>query len=197
MVVPVAPSSCASIVQSAGRIGNIIGLVGLDCVDAVTSGRNVLGKEKTSNCTWKKSAGSGRRRRTLHVDRAVQELRSGPARVPGHLEARDLTRRGTPDTDGPTGGGAPSGNGDIYTECLPRTATTDGLIIATFTPLRGLTPFVDRYLETALRPDAAGLLINANPARPHLLLVEPEPFSQGVEAITDTPFLNMDAEATH
>jgi phage terminase large subunit-like protein len=122
--------------------------------------------------TWRANRPSANASRPT---RAVQELRSGPARVPEHLEARDLTRRGTPDTDGPTGGGAPSGNGDIYTECLPRTATTDGLIIATFTPLRGLTPFVDRYLETALRPDAAGLLINANPARPHLLLVEPEP----------------------
>jgi phage terminase large subunit-like protein len=48
----------------------------------------------------------------------------------------------------------PSGNGDIYTECLLRTATSDGMIIATFTPLRGLTPFIDHYLETAEVADA-------------------------------------------
>lgn len=58
------------------------------------------------------------------------------------------------------GGGTPSGNGDIYTECLLRTATTDGLIIATFTPLRGLTPFVDHFLETGVMVDAEGNLVN-------------------------------------
>jgi phage terminase large subunit-like protein len=44
-------------------------------------------------------------------------------------------------------GGQASGNGDIYTECLMRTATTDGLLMATFTPMRGLTPFVDHFLD--------------------------------------------------
>ena len=58
-------------------------------------------------------------------------------------------------------GGQASGNGDIYTECLMRTATTDGLVIATFTPLRGLTPFLDHYLETAVMADAEGHLVNA------------------------------------
>lgn len=61
----------------------------------------------------------------------------------------------------PAGGGAPSGNGDIYTECLMRTATTNGCIIATFTPLRGLTPFLDQFLETGTMCDENGLLINA------------------------------------
>lgn len=61
----------------------------------------------------------------------------------------------------PQGGGTPSGNGDIYTECLLRTATTDGLIIATFTPLRGLTAFVDHYLETGEMCDAEGAIVNA------------------------------------
>lgn len=63
--------------------------------------------------------------------------------------------------DTATGGGTPSGNGDIYTECLLRTATTDGLVIATFTPLRGLTPFVDHYLDTASMADATGTVVNA------------------------------------
>jgi phage terminase large subunit-like protein len=62
--------------------------------------------------------------------------------------------------DEPSGGGTPSGNGDIYTECLLRTATTDGLVIATFTPLRGLTLFVEYYLETGQMVDAAGNVVN-------------------------------------
>lgn len=63
--------------------------------------------------------------------------------------------------DDPTGGGEPSGNGDIYTECLLRTATTDGMIIATFTPLRGLTPFIDEYLASAVMCDETGTVVNA------------------------------------
>ncbi len=61
----------------------------------------------------------------------------------------------------PEGGGSPSGNGDIYTECLLRTATTNGLILATLTPLRGLTPFIDNYLTTATMPDETGRMVNA------------------------------------
>lgn len=64
-------------------------------------------------------------------------------------------------TEAPSGGGTPSGNGDIYTECLLRTATTDGLILATLTPLRGLTPFIDHYLETASMCDADDRIVNA------------------------------------
>lgn len=59
-------------------------------------------------------------------------------------------------------GGAPSGNGDIYTECLLRTATTDGLVIETFTPLRGLTVHLAEYLKTAVMCDAAGVVVSAN-----------------------------------
>lgn len=70
-------------------------------------------------------------------------------------EPPDATDQGT------SSGGTPSGNGDIYTECLLRTATTEGMVIATFTPLRGLTPFVDHYLETADMCDAEGNVTNA------------------------------------
>lgn len=35
---------------------------------------------------------------------------------------------------------------DIYTECLLRTMTTEGLILTTFTPLMGLTPLVLSFL---------------------------------------------------
>ncbi len=42
-----------------------------------------------------------------------------------------------------------SGSSDIYSECLTRLLTTEGLLMFTFTPLRGLTPFVKQYLETA------------------------------------------------
>lgn len=61
----------------------------------------------------------------------------------------------------PTGGGTPSGNGDIYTECLLRTATTNGLIVATFTPLRGLTPFVSHWLDTSEMASADGQTMNS------------------------------------
>ncbi|HUC40855.1 MAG TPA: hypothetical protein VMR92_08490 [Gemmatimonadales bacterium] len=60
-----------------------------------------------------------------------------------------------------SGGGTPSGNGDIYTECLLRTATTDGVLMVTLTPLRGYTPFLQQYLETAEMCDAEGAIVNA------------------------------------
>lgn len=34
----------------------------------------------------------------------------------------------------------------IYDECLTRTATTDGILALTFTPLQGLTPLILRFL---------------------------------------------------
>lgn len=64
-------------------------------------------------------------------------------------------------TETNTQGGAPSGDGDIYTECLLRTATTDGMIIATFTPLRGFTRFIADYLKTAVMCDVDGSVKNA------------------------------------
>lgn len=65
-------------------------------------------------------------------------------------------------SEAPTGGGTPSGAGDVYTECLLRTATTEGITMASLTPLRGLTPFIDHYLETATMCDAStGLIVNA------------------------------------
>lgn len=45
------------------------------------------------------------------------------------------------------------GSSDIYTECLLRLMTTKGLLISTFTPLRGLTPFLVNYLDTAVMPN--------------------------------------------
>lgn len=36
---------------------------------------------------------------------------------------------------------------DIYSECLIRTATTDGLVFCTFTPLEGATEVVTAFLE--------------------------------------------------
>ncbi len=37
---------------------------------------------------------------------------------------------------------------DIYNECVLRTMTTDGIVMLTFTPLRGLTPTVMYFLPT-------------------------------------------------
>lgn len=59
------------------------------------------------------------------------------------------------------GGGTPSGNGDCYTECVLRTATTGGMVVATLTPLRGLTLFIDQWLSTAQMAAANGQLANA------------------------------------
>lgn len=42
---------------------------------------------------------------------------------------------------------------DVYGECVIRTMTTKGLIIVTATPLKGLTPFVQTFMETAVRSD--------------------------------------------
>jgi phage terminase large subunit-like protein len=44
------------------------------------------------------------------------------------------------------------GSSDIYGECLLRTMTKDGIVIATFTPLRGWTPFMRGYFSTAMMP---------------------------------------------
>ena len=38
---------------------------------------------------------------------------------------------------------------DIYSECLMRTATTKGIILATFTPLKGISDLVRQFLQQA------------------------------------------------
>jgi phage terminase large subunit-like protein len=47
---------------------------------------------------------------------------------------------------------AAAGSGDIYGECLLRTMTTDGVVMATFTPLRGWTAFMRGYFAAAMMP---------------------------------------------
>lgn len=46
---------------------------------------------------------------------------------------------------------------DIYTECLLRTMTTDGIILLTFTPLRGMSDVVMSFLTDGRLPDTAKL----------------------------------------
>jgi phage terminase large subunit-like protein len=53
----------------------------------------------------------------------------------------------------------------IEEECLLRTMTTNGIVLITFTPLQGLTPFVLGFLETAVMASATGDLM---PARSEL-----------------------------
>lgn len=49
---------------------------------------------------------------------------------------------------------------DVYNECLLRTMTTDGLIVVTFTPLTGMTAFIQDFLKDAHREaEAAGMVI--------------------------------------
>src|SRR5690606_33733522 len=38
---------------------------------------------------------------------------------------------------------------DVYNECLVRLMTTKGIIYVTFTPLKGITPLVAKFCETA------------------------------------------------
>lgn len=40
---------------------------------------------------------------------------------------------------------------EVYTECLLRTMTTGGVVMVTFTPLMGITPFVHSFLEASRR----------------------------------------------
>ncbi|MFN8829168.1 MAG: terminase large subunit domain-containing protein [Labrys sp. (in: a-proteobacteria)] len=43
---------------------------------------------------------------------------------------------------------------DVYGECLIRTATTNGIVIVTFTPLEGLSDVVLQFMPADMRPDA-------------------------------------------
>lgn len=40
---------------------------------------------------------------------------------------------------------------DVYNECLIRTMTTDGLVFVTFTPLKGMTMFIQNFMKGASR----------------------------------------------
>lgn len=53
---------------------------------------------------------------------------------------------------------------DVYMECLTRTLTAQpgAFMMTTFTPLQGLTPFLQQYLTTAEMPDTAGHLVPAH-----------------------------------
>ncbi len=42
---------------------------------------------------------------------------------------------------------------DVYGECLIRTATTDGVIMLTFTPLEGMSVVVLQFMPAEFRPD--------------------------------------------
>jgi phage terminase large subunit-like protein len=42
---------------------------------------------------------------------------------------------------------------DVYSECVVRTMTTNGLVIVTFTPLMGLTKFIQDFLKSATAED--------------------------------------------
>jgi len=49
---------------------------------------------------------------------------------------------------------------DVYGECLLRTMTTDGVLFVTFTPLLGMTAFIQDFLKDAHREaEAAGMKI--------------------------------------
>lgn len=43
---------------------------------------------------------------------------------------------------------------EVYGECLMRTMTTNGIVFVTFTPLMGITPFVQEFLDAARSSDS-------------------------------------------
>lgn len=45
---------------------------------------------------------------------------------------------------------------EVYGECLMRTMTTGGIMMVTFTPLMGITPFVQSFLEAAREDNDLG-----------------------------------------
>lgn len=51
---------------------------------------------------------------------------------------------------------------DIYTEGLMRTINTDGFVIMSYTPMKGLTEFTDRYMRTAQMRDVDGQMAQAH-----------------------------------
>jgi len=51
---------------------------------------------------------------------------------------------------------------DIYTECVIRTMTTNGLIMCTFTPLEGMSDVVMLYLENGKIPDSDDGIVVVN-----------------------------------
>jgi phage terminase large subunit-like protein len=61
------------------------------------------------------------------------------------------------------------GSSEVYTECLLRLMTTNGILISTFTPLRGFTPFLKEYLENAVMPGTEGDVDAKNNFFPGLL----------------------------
>lgn len=50
-------------------------------------------------------------------------------------------------------------NEGIRAECVMRLMTTAGLMIETFTPLKGITPIISKYFEDGLELDESGLLV--------------------------------------
>ena len=44
---------------------------------------------------------------------------------------------------------------DVYGECLIRTATTNGIIMLTFTPLEGISKVVLSFMPKEMRPTDA------------------------------------------
>lgn len=64
------------------------------------------------------------------------------------------------------------GSSEIYTECLLRLMTRNGILLSTFTPLRGMTPFLHHYFETAMMPGTEEDETDEVPARVHYLRVK-------------------------
>lgn len=71
------------------------------------------------------------------------------------------------------------GSSEVYTECLLRLLTTQGVLISTFTPLKGYTPFLRGYTETAMMVGTEGAEV---PAKTHFF-----PDQLGAAEVVVTP----------
>lgn len=69
-----------------------------------------------------------------------------------------------PDPEVPSSEDGSGAAGDVYSECLTRLAATEGMLIWTYTPLRGMTAFTQNYLETAVTESRDGRVLPAREA---------------------------------
>ena len=83
---------------------------------------------------------------------------------------------------------------DIYTECLMRTINADGIVVMSYTPMKGNTPFTDQYLDTAMMVDVDGL---EAPAHQVLFGRSHEDMLQEVSAENENMRLRAEIEELH
>lgn len=75
------------------------------------------------------------------------------------------------------------GSSEIYTECLLRLMTRNGILLSTFTPLRGMTPFLSHYFQTAMMPGTEEDEADEVPAAQHYLRSKDAEVAESVDGV--------------